>query len=68
MSEKEVINILGVPPGDYSMGAYVIPIVSRNTICDGSPAGWTSNEGDIEIWYDENQKSTGRRIRLIGSL
>ena len=56
MTEKEVIEILGVPPGDYSMGAYVLPLGDHRPIWDAPTADWTSNEGDIEIWYDEKKK------------
>ncbi|SRR6266478_2892900 len=53
MTRAEVEKELGMPPGDYSTGGVVF---FSTSLSDYGADAWTSDEGEIRIWFDNSDR------------
>jgi hypothetical protein len=75
MTEKQVVNILGAPPGDYrtrtvlygGLQQIAIPLSAFDSAKNGrfreptyTVKKWTTNDGEISVTFDEDGKVIGK--------
>jgi hypothetical protein len=62
MTRAEVQTRLGMPPGDYATGLHV---PGPDSIRNRGAVEWTSDEGQIRVWFDHHDSVERRDFRTV---
>jgi hypothetical protein len=69
MTQAEVVDLLGAPPGDYARNGYVLPVYGVVTADGVTRKEWIDDDRVYEVHYNREGKVVGTHARanLINS-